>query len=362
MKITTLYTPFLAATALATPVSLTKRQDIDGDVLQYALTLEHLEDAFYKEALSKWSADDFKKAGFSNDVYNQLEYISYDEATHVLYLEGGLKAAGLMPVEACEYNFTMSSVKDFVSLAATVEGVGVSAYIGASPLVTSKDYLTAAASILATEAIHQSAARNAVGELPMANPFGTPMGLNAVYTIASGFITKCPSSNAALPVMAYKGLTVSNQGPFSTGQSISFMVDGDLPSECYVTYVSGLDVLPVNATMSGKMINSSLPKEVSGQSYAFVTSDMSGNLTDSNILFGPAILEVKAPDISKMASNSTTSSNPMMTVPGNSNMSMSSGSEGSSMPSVAPMENSAASKGSLPLLVFLATILAALYV
>lgn len=362
MKVSTLYTPFLIAFTLAAPSTLVKKENMDGDVLQYALTLEHLEAAFYKEALSKWSVDDFTKAGFSRDFYKQLKYISYDETTHVLYLESGLEAAGMKPVEACEYNFTMSSVKDFVSLAATVEGVGVSAYIGASPLVTSKDYLTAAASILATEAIHQSSARNAVGELPMANPFGTPLGLNAVYTIASGFITKCPSSNVALPVMAYKELTVSNQGPFSTGQSISYMVDGDLPSEFYVTYVSGLDVLPANATMSGGMIKSSLPKEVSGQSYAFVTSDMSANLTDSNILFGPAILEVKAPDDSNMASNSTMPSNPMMTVPGNSNTSMSSGSEGSSTPSVEPIENSAASKGSLPLSAFLVAILVALYI
>ncbi|CUM55993.1 unnamed protein product [Debaryomyces tyrocola] len=363
MKITTLYTPFLAATALATPVSLTKRQDIDGDVLQYALTLEHLEDAFYKEALSKWSADDFKKAGFSNDVYNQLEYISYDEATHVLYLEGGLKEAGLMPVEACEYNFNMSSVKDFVSLAATVEGVGVSAYAGASLLITSKNYLNAAASILATEAIHQFALRNAVGELPMANPFGTPIGLNAIYTIASGFITKCPSSNAALPVKGYMGLTVSTEMPLSMGEDVLFKADDDVPSDCYVTYVSGLDVIPCKGSMSDGMIKSTIPKEVRGQSYAFITSNNSGNLTDSNILYGPAILEVNAPDISKMASNSSSMpSNPMMTVPGNTNMSMSTDTQDNAMPSVEAMTNAAASKGSLSLAALSVGVLAALYI
>lgn len=350
MKIS-MYAPFLAASVLAAPATLIKREDMDGDILQYALTLEHLEDAFYKDALSKWSVDDFTKAGFTSDFYNQLKYVSYDEATHVLYLESGLKAAGLKPVEACEYNFTMSSVKDFVALAATVEGVGVSAYIGASPLVTDKSYLTAAASILATEALHQSAARNAVGEIPMANPFGTPMGLNAVYTIASGFITKCPSTNAALPVKAYKGLSTTNKMPLSTGESISFKADGDVPSDCFVTYVSGLDVLPVKGSMSDGMIMATIPKEVSGQSYAFITSDKSGNLTDANILYGPAIIEVSPPDVSKMASNSSSMpSNPMMTVPGNTNMSMSmsmsSGSDSgeSSAPSVEAMTNSATSK------------------
>lgn len=94
----------------------------------------------------------------------------------------------------------MSSPKDFVALSATIEGLGVSAYLGGAPLIASKTYLTIAGSILVTEAIHQSAARNAAGLLPMANAYGTPLGLNAVYSIASGFITSCPSTNAALPV------------------------------------------------------------------------------------------------------------------------------------------------------------------
>ena len=159
-------------------------------------------------------------------------------------------------------------------------------------MVTSKQYLTAAASILATEALHQSAARNAVGEVPMANPFGTPMGLNAVYSIASGFIAECPSSNAKLPVMAYKGLNVSQGMPVAANSTVTFMADGDVPSSFCVTFVSGLDVLPMTADIENEMIKVDVPGEASGQSYAFITSDNSGNLTDSNILFGPAVLEI----------------------------------------------------------------------
>ncbi|CUM53045.1 uncharacterized protein AC631_05702 [Debaryomyces fabryi] len=292
MKLTYLMSGLMAASTIAAPVDIAKRDDIDADILQYALTLEHLENAFYKKALSTWSVDDFTNANFSSDFYSQLKYIAHDEEAHVQYLEAGLKAAGATPVEACTYKFPMQSAEDFVSLAATIEGVGVSAYLGASPMVMSKQYLTAAASILVTEALHQSAARNAIGEVPMVNPLGTPMGLNAVYSIASEFIAECPSSNAKLPVTAYKGLNVTQGMPLAANSTVTFVADGDVPSSFYVTFVSGLDVLPVTGDMESGMIKVNVPEEISGQSYAFITSDNSSNLIDSNILFGPAILEV----------------------------------------------------------------------
>ena len=102
----------------------------------------------------------------------------------------------------------MTDPKAFVTLALVVEGLGVSAYLSATADITSKAYLTAAGSILVTEALHQAAERNAISEILIANVFGMPLGLNAIYIIASGFITACPSTNMALPVMAYPSLTL----------------------------------------------------------------------------------------------------------------------------------------------------------
>src|SRR5262249_29254080 len=47
----------------------------------------------------------------------------------------------------------------FLSLARVFEDVGVSAYLGAAPLITNKTYLDVAARILATEAQHSGAIR-----------------------------------------------------------------------------------------------------------------------------------------------------------------------------------------------------------
>ncbi|KAK4983624.1 hypothetical protein LTR66_004618 [Elasticomyces elasticus] len=293
MKLQTLV--LLASTALAAPL-LSARQysNIDIDILQYALTLEHLENVFYKHALSSWPEQAFLDAGFSKDFYSQLKYIAHDEEGHVVYLEAGLKAAGATPNAACEYKFPMTDPKSFVALASVIEGVGVSAYLGAAADITSKAYLTAAGAILVTEALHQAAERNAVGELPMANVLATPLGLNAVYSIASQFIVSCPASNMALSVHAYPVLTATGGMPTAPGAVVSFSTKASTSGAMFVTFVSGLDVAAVPVTMMGEAIEATVPMQASGQSYAFLTMTSDGNLTDASIVAGPAILEVTA--------------------------------------------------------------------
>lgn len=138
-----------------------------------------------------------------------------------------------------------------------------------------------------TEALHQSATRGAIGEIPMANIFGTPMGINATYSIASAFITSCPSTNMALPVAAYPALTLITGLPTAEACVISLQPK-TVPSETfYATFVSGLDIIPVapQSTTNGEVMVA-VPAMSSGQGYVFLTKDNSGNLTDSNILAG----------------------------------------------------------------------------
>jgi hypothetical protein len=52
----------------------------------------------------------------------------------------------------------------FAALSQVIEGVGTSAYTGAAQYITSKSYLTAAASVLATEARHASWVASAVNK------------------------------------------------------------------------------------------------------------------------------------------------------------------------------------------------------
>lgn len=89
MRTSTFITAALAGSALAGPVK--KRQAItDAGILNYALTLEHLEDKFYREGLANFSKADFKHAGFDETFYHNLLEISYDESTHVSFLTSAL--------------------------------------------------------------------------------------------------------------------------------------------------------------------------------------------------------------------------------------------------------------------------------
>merc|ERR1712099_82766 len=178
----------LCAGASAAPLAdLAKRQgqNIDVTVLQFALTLEHLENVFYRQAVNKFDAHDFEKAGFSKDYYNNLKYIAYDEQQHVQLLSNALSAAGVTPVQECTYNFPYEDVRGFVTLSSVLEGVGTSAYLGGAPLITSDQYLTTAGSILAAEALLTSYQRNALNKVPFANPLYTSLDPTSVFSIAA---------------------------------------------------------------------------------------------------------------------------------------------------------------------------------
>lgn len=60
-------------------------------MLNYALTLEHLEATFYEEGLKNYTQEDFVKAGMKDPFYANLKEVASDEKQHVDFLTSALK-------------------------------------------------------------------------------------------------------------------------------------------------------------------------------------------------------------------------------------------------------------------------------
>lgn len=193
-----------------------------------------------------FTESDFTDAGFDASVYGNIKEVSADETTHVAFLTGALKNAGATPVQECTYSFGVTDVKSFLATASILEGVGVSAYLGAAADIMSKNYLTAAGSILTVESRHSAYIRASLGLSPFPAPFDAPLDFNEVYTLAAPFIVSCPSDNPPLPVKAFPMLTASPKNPanVTTGTEITLLTPGytlsaqDNKSQIYAAFIT----------------------------------------------------------------------------------------------------------------------------
>lgn len=180
----------------------------DVDVLNYALTLEHLEYAFYRDGLRRFGrrrfeqADIFAGRGRSvirRSVYRYFQVIREHEDTHVETLKSVIRSLGGTPVPECTYNFNRTafrSVANFVQVAQFLENTGVSAYDGAIAHIETAELLTAGATIATVEARHASYLNFINNDVPFPDAFDEPVAprtiCEAVQAENGGFIVSCP--------------------------------------------------------------------------------------------------------------------------------------------------------------------------
>jgi hypothetical protein len=193
----------LMASAMATTPAIS-----DGDILNFALNLEYLEAQFYSFATTGHGLPSNLLTGTGNVgqvlggakvpftdkvVKAYANEIARDEMEHVAFLRSALgsyavaqptidiggqnpngafstaaRAAGLVGAGQA-FNPYADDIS-FLFGAFIFEDVGVTAYKGAAPLITSKAYLEAAAGILAAEAYHASLIRTTLFQKGQAAP------------------------------------------------------------------------------------------------------------------------------------------------------------------------------------------------
>jgi hypothetical protein len=152
----------------------------DVGILNFALTLEYLEAAFYDEAKSRAKA--------SGELKGLIDLIAKDEQEHVEALTATIRKLGGKPVTEPKFDFAYGNTEGFLKLAQTFEDTGVSAYNGAAPGIKSKEVLGAAGSIVQVEARHAAAIRLQNGEEPSPNAFDPALGEAQVLKAVEPFI------------------------------------------------------------------------------------------------------------------------------------------------------------------------------
>ena len=256
------------------------------------------------EGLANYSESAFAAAGFDSTFYNNLKTISSDESTHVAFLSAALTKAGATPVKESTYSFGVSDPKSFVMLSSVLEGVGVSAYLGAAADIVSAAYLTAAGSILTVESRHSAYIRSSLDLSPFPSPFDVPLDFNEVYTLASPFIVSSPADNPPLPFKAFPSLvSAPSNGKITAGSTITLLTPGSIvkpadgSSQIYGAFitVTGPIFVPATAVDGGFSLtvptapNGTAP--ISGQTYVVLTG-CNTTVTDDTVAAGPAVFEV----------------------------------------------------------------------
>lgn len=164
----------------------------DVDILNFALNLEYLEAEYYLRAVRGFGLSPVDTSGVGPEgevtggdrvvfetrlIRKYAQEIAHDELAHVRFLRAALGAdAVARPTIDLVASFTAAAraagvigprqsfdpFADEISFllgAFLFEDVGVTAYKGAAPLIDNKDFLEAAAGILAVEAYHASNVR-----------------------------------------------------------------------------------------------------------------------------------------------------------------------------------------------------------
>jgi hypothetical protein len=153
----------------------------DVGILNYALTLEYLEAAFY--------ADVVKSGLFKGADLETIRSFGRDEAEHVKALKAAVKGMGAKPAPEPKAEFPLKDAKSVLELAGTVENLGAAAYLGQAPNIKSPEVLASALAIHSVEGRHAAALNTLLGDsITPDGAFGQPADVKTVLEAVEPFI------------------------------------------------------------------------------------------------------------------------------------------------------------------------------
>lgn len=153
----------------------------DVGILNYALTLEYLETAFY--------ADVTRSGLFKGSDLATIEKFGKEEAEHVTALTAFVKKLGGKPAPKPKTEFPLKSAKSVLELAGTVENLGAAAYLGQAAYIRSPAVLAPALSIHSVEGRHSAVLNTLLGKsITPDGAFAKPADAKTVLKSVEPFI------------------------------------------------------------------------------------------------------------------------------------------------------------------------------
>jgi rubrerythrin len=153
----------------------------DVGILNYALTLEYLETAFYAEVV--------KSGLFKGADLETIRKFGMEEAEHVQALTQAVKSLGGKPAPEPKAEFPLKDAKSVLELAGTVENLGAAAYLGQAPNIESPEVLASALAIHSVEGRHAAALNTLLGEsITPDGAFAVPADVPTVLKSVEPFI------------------------------------------------------------------------------------------------------------------------------------------------------------------------------
>jgi hypothetical protein len=153
----------------------------DIGILNYALTLEYLETAFY--------ADVIKSGLFGGADLETIRKFGAEEAEHVTALTAAVKQMGGTPAPEPKTEFPLKNAKSVLELAGTVENLGAAAYLGQAANIESPDVLASALAIHSVEGRHAAALNTLLGKsIAPDGAFAKPADAKTVLKSVEPFI------------------------------------------------------------------------------------------------------------------------------------------------------------------------------
>ncbi|MDQ6914292.1 MAG: ferritin-like domain-containing protein [Actinomycetota bacterium] len=158
-----------------------QRNANDLKIVNYALTLEYLESAFYSDVAASGL--------FKGQQLQLIKAIGEHEREHVAALTATVYKLGGTPAAKPKTKFPLTDAKGVLKLAATVENLGSAAYLGQAANIRSEAVLAAALSIHSVEARHASALNTLLGKSPTPDgAFAKPASMSQVLPQVKPFI------------------------------------------------------------------------------------------------------------------------------------------------------------------------------